>query len=86
MASRAESAAVHLDRNQFCDAHRDAVALRSQTVAAINENAVPAELQEELLGSVNALAEAISCAPPEALAGTADDARELAERLQEPLG
>ena len=44
-------------------------ALQSRSIEAINEGQVPAELQEELLGSVNALVEAISCTPP-----AADDA------------
>ena len=44
---------------------------------------MPAELQEELLGSVNALAEAVSCMPPNADADAADDARELADWLEE---
>jgi hypothetical protein len=47
---------------------------------------VAAELQEDLLGSVNALAEAISCAPRGADAGAAEDARELADRLRELSG
>ena len=86
LASRAESAAGHLDRDEYCAASRDAVALQRQTISAINDGAVPPELQEELLGSVNALAAAISCAPPDADDRAADDARELADRLQELSG
>ena len=47
---------------------------------------MPAELQEELLGSVNALAESVSCAPADASDGAAGDARELADRLDELSG
>jgi hypothetical protein len=83
LASRAESAAGHLDLDEFCAARTDAVVLQQQLISAINDGAVPAELQEELLGSVNALTEAISCTPPGADAGAAEDAGELADRLRE---
>ena len=83
LAAHADSAAAHLDRGEFCAARADATALQRQTIAAINEGAVPAELQEELLGSVNALAEAVSCMPPNADDDAADDARELADWLEE---
>jgi hypothetical protein len=83
LASRADSAAGHLEREEFCAGRRDAVALQRQTIAAINEGAVPAGLQEELLGSVNALADSISCAPPDADDGATEDARELADWLRE---
>ena len=86
LASLAESAAAHLERSEYCAARRDAVALRRQLVAAINDGAVPAELQEELLGSVNALAESVSCTPAEASEQAPGDARELADRLNELSG
>ncbi|HWL33300.1 MAG TPA: hypothetical protein VNP89_06815 [Gaiellaceae bacterium] len=44
---------------------------------------MPADLQEELLGSVNALVEGISCTPPDADDGAAEAARELADWLRE---
>jgi hypothetical protein len=44
---------------------------------------VPAELQEQLLGLVNALVEGISCTPPDADDGAAEDARKLADWLRE---
>jgi hypothetical protein len=47
---------------------------------------VPAELQEELLGSVNALVEAISCTPPGADDGATGAARVLADWLRERSG
>ncbi len=83
LASRADSAARHLEREEFCAGRRDAVALQRQTIEAINEGAVPAELQEELLGSVNALVEGVSCTPPDADEGAAAAARELADSLRE---
>jgi hypothetical protein len=60
--------------------------LQSRTIEAINAGEVPAELQEELLGSVNALWEAISCTPPRAEDSAAEEARELAEWLEERSG
>jgi len=82
LSAHADSAAAHLEREEFCAARTDAAALRRRTIAAINEGAVPAELQEELLGSVNALAEAVSCTPPNAADGAAEDARELSDWLE----
>jgi hypothetical protein len=43
-------------------------------------------LQEELLGSVNALAGAVSCDPPRADAGAADEALALSDWLEERSG
>jgi len=83
LASRADSAAGHLEREDFCAGRRAAAALQRQSIAAINEGAVPADLQEELLGSVNALVEGISCTPPDADDGAAEAARELADWLRE---
>ncbi len=83
LAARADAAAAHLEQEEFCAASEDADALQRQAIAAINEGAVPAELQEELLGSVNALVEAVSCTPPEADDGATADARGLADWLEE---
>jgi hypothetical protein len=47
---------------------------------------VPPELQEELLGSVNALLEAVSCTPPSAADGAAAEARALADWLEDRSG
>jgi hypothetical protein len=52
----------------------------------VNDGSVPAGLQEELLGSANALLEAVSCVPPRAGDGAAEDARELADWLRERSG
>ena len=78
-----ESAAAQLESGEFCAAREDAAALQSRSIEAINEGQVPADLQEELLGSVNALVEAISCTPPAADDRAAADARELADWLRE---
>ena len=86
LAAHADAAAAHLEREEFCAASEDADVLQRRTIAAINEGAVPAELQEDLLGSVNALAEAVSCTPPAAADGAAADARELADWLEERAG
>jgi len=83
LAARADSTAANLQRGEFCAARADATWLRRRTIAALNEGAVPAGLQEHLLGAVNALAEAISCTPAGAGDGTAADARELADWLRE---
>jgi hypothetical protein len=83
LAARSDSAAVRIEAGQFCAARDDAAALQSRSIAAINAGEVPAELQEELLGSVNALLEAISCTPPHADDGAAEDARALADWVRE---
>lgn len=86
LAARSDSAAARLESGQFCAARADAAALQNQSIAAINSGRVPADLQEELLGSVNALLEAISCTPPAADDGAAEDARALADWLRETSG
>ncbi len=78
--------AARLDAGDYCAAHAGALLLQRQAIAAINEGAVPGELQEELLGSVNALAEAVTCIPPGADDGAAADARELADWLDDRAG
>jgi len=47
---------------------------------------VPEELQEDLLGSVNALLAAIGCEPAVALDSAVTDARALAALLRERRG
>lgn len=86
LAARSDSAASRLESGSFCAARNDALALQQRTIAAINSDRVPAELHEELLGSVNALLEAISCTPPEADDGAAEDARALADWLRDRSG
>ena len=82
LAARSDSTAARLESGEFCAARADAVALQGRAIAAINAGRVPTELQEELLGSVNALLEAISCVPPRADDGAAEDARQLADWLR----
>jgi hypothetical protein len=55
-------------------------------IAAINAGRVPAGLQEELLGQVNALVETISCPAAEVHDGASDDARALSDWLRERAG
>jgi hypothetical protein len=86
LGARSQAAAAHVEAGEFCAAREDATVLQSRTIAAINAGQVPAELQEELLGSVNALAEAISCTPPAADDSAEDDARELTDWLEERAG
>ena len=48
--------------------------MQAETIAAVNEQRIPAPLQEELLGSVNALVESIECVvPPPAAEDDEDD-------------
>ena len=86
LAVRSEAAAAKIETEEFCDARAHAAAIRARTIAAINSGQVPAELQEELLGSANALFNAISCKPPAAEEGAAEEARALAEWLRERSG
>lgn len=83
LAARSDSAAAQLESGEFCAARENAAALQSRAITAINSGQVPADLQEELLGSVNALLEGISCTPPAADEGAAEDARALGEWLRE---
>ena len=83
LAASTESAATQLESGQFCRAREHATALQRSAITAINEGQVPVDLQEELLGSVNALVESISCLPPAADDRAAQDARELAAWLRE---
>ena len=86
LAERSDATAAALDARRFCAARADALALQERTIAAINTGSVPAELQEELLGSVNALLESISCTPPRAEDGAANEARDLADWLEDRSG
>lgn len=71
-----------LESRRFCGARDELDALQRQAIAAINDRSVPPDLQEELLGSVNALVEGVTCEPPEADADAAGDARALAAWLR----
>ena len=86
LAARSDSTAAHLESGDACAARKDAETLQSKAIDAINARRVPADPQEELLGHVNALLEAISCTPAEADDGAADDARTLADWLRERSG
>ena len=83
---RADAAAVRLESRRFCAARDEIDALQRRAIAAINDRSVPPDLQEELLGSVNALVEGVTCEPPGADDGAAEDARALAEWVRERSG
>jgi hypothetical protein len=86
LAARSHAAAGRLEAGEFCAARADASVLQRRAIAAINSGRVTPELQEELLGSVNALLEAISCTPPTAADGAAAEARALADWLEDRAG
>ena len=86
LAQRADTAAAAGDAGGFCAAHAAVVGLQARTIAAVNDGRVPAELQEELLGSVNALLDGVSCDPPSADEGWADAARDLSDWLRDRSG
>jgi hypothetical protein len=86
LAVQSESVAAEVESGEFCTARAAAVGLQQQAIRAINSGRVPAELQEELLGSANTLLAGISCTRPEAADGTAEDAQALADWLRESSG
>jgi hypothetical protein len=83
LAERSDAAASARDAQRFCAARDAMLTVQSRTIAAVNERRVPAELQEELLGSVNALLDGVSCTPPDSDDGWAEAARELADWLRD---
>ena len=83
LALSSELASADLEARAFCDARTKVLTLQEGTIAAINSGRIPAELQEELLASVNALLEGITCTPPAAADGAAEEAQDLAEWLRE---
>ncbi len=86
LAVRSEAVAVEVEAGDACGARVEAEALQAESIAAINDGEVPDELQEELLGSVNALLAAIGCDPAVALDSAITDARRLAALLRENSG
>lgn len=74
LADRSDTVASRLDAGDACAARTEADALQRDAIAAVNEQRVPAALQEELLGAATALAAAIRCEPAAAPAG--EDAEE----------
>ena len=83
LAARSDTAVAQLEAGEFCAARAEATELQNETIAAINAGDVPADLQEELLSSVNALLESVSCTPPRANEGAAEEAQALSDWLQE---
>ena len=82
LAVRSESVAAKVEAGEACAARAEAEALQADSIAAVNDGEVPAELQEDLLGSVNALLAAIGCDPAVALDSASTDARNLAALLR----
>ncbi|HUQ21510.1 MAG TPA: hypothetical protein VM049_00690 [Gaiellaceae bacterium] len=83
LVARADASAGRLESGAICAARRDADTLQQQAIAAINAGRVPTGLQEELLGRVNALVDAISCTRAQADEGAPEEARALADWLRE---
>ena len=83
LAVRSESVASEVEAGDACGARAAAEALQAAVIAAVNDGAVPQELQEELLGSVTALLASIECDPPAASESAVADARRLADLLRE---
>jgi hypothetical protein len=75
LAARSERVAEKLEADDACGARAEAEALQAETIAAVNERRIPRRFQEELLGSVTALAESIECVRPPAT----DEPDEVAE-------
>jgi hypothetical protein len=82
LAARSDSTAAQLEAGEACAARQDAAELQGMAIRAINSERVPADLQEELLGRVNALLDAISCPAAAGDAGAAE-ARALADWVRE---
>jgi hypothetical protein len=83
LSASSDSVAADLEARDFCAARDTVLTLQSRTIAAVNSGRVPPDLQEELLGSVSALLETISCTPPRADARSREDAEALADWLRE---
>jgi hypothetical protein len=83
LAVHSESVASEVEAGNPCEARAAAERLQAETIAAVNDGGVPGELQEELLGSVNALLAAIACDPPVAPDSAAAEARRLADLLRD---
>ena len=83
LAVRSESVAAEVEAGDACGARVEAEVLQREAIAAVNAGEVPEELQEDLLGSVNALLAAIGCDPAVALDTAVTDARALAALLRD---
>ena len=95
LAALTDRVAARLAAGDRCGARSGAERLQQATIAAINEQIVPARFLEELTSEVNALAASIDCRPPKKTraasppdggqatdADAAADARRLAEWLR----
>jgi hypothetical protein len=59
--ARADEIAAALAAHDACRAHRSAVRLQQEVIAAINRGTLPPRFQEPLLGAVNDLAARAGC-------------------------
>ena len=82
LALRSESVATEVEAGDACGARVEAEALQREAIAAVNAGDVPMEIQEDVLGAVNALLAAIGCDPAVALDSAVTDARALAALLR----
>ena len=82
LALRSDAVAAEVEAGDACGARVEAEALQREAIATVNAGDVPQELQEELLGSINALLAAIGCDPAVAPDSAATDARNLAVLLR----
>jgi hypothetical protein len=83
LAQRTDAAAAAADAGRYCAAREQVVEVQTRTIDAVNDGRVPGELQEELLGSVNALLDGVSCEPPSADDGWAASARDVSGWLRD---
>ena len=64
LAARSDAVAAAFTRGDACSADAAAARLQQAVIAAVNAGDVPPELQEDLTGAANALAERLTCPPP----------------------
>jgi hypothetical protein len=75
LAATSDAVASALAAGDSCQALSLAQRLQGQTITAINTHRVPAGLQEQLSGAVNALVAGVTCVPPPPPTTTDEDHR-----------
>jgi hypothetical protein len=86
LAARSDAAAARLESGEECAGQAEVKALQAAVIEAVNSGRVPGDLQEELLGHVNALVEVTSCPPIPGGENAPEEARALADWLREKAG
>jgi len=86
LIASSDSAAARLESGEPCAGHTEVKALQAGVIEAVNSGRVPGDLQEELLGHVNALLDVTSCPPIPGNDDPAEDARNLSEWLRANSG